>query len=144
VIFVDTGFFFALFALEERERHRQAHELLGTLSGRTLSDQLLTTDHVIGEVLTLVQTTVSRNAHARAVFVGERLFGGNLARIHHVTFGEQLEAFSYLRQHQDKAYSAVDCTSFVVMLKYGIQEAWTFDGHFQHRFIARPGPPNRK
>jgi predicted nucleic acid-binding protein len=28
----------------------------------------------------------------------------------------------------------------VVMLKLGIQEAWTFDDHFSHRFVARPGP----
>jgi hypothetical protein len=43
-------------------------------------------------------------------------------------------------QHEDKDYSAVDCLSFVVMLKLGIQEAWTFDDHFSHRFVARPGP----
>jgi len=141
VIFVDTGFFFALFAAEERERHRQANELLQTLQGRKLTDELLTTDYVICETLTLIQTTVKRNAHARAVHVGERLYSGKLARIHRVTFEEQLDAFAYLKQHGDKPYSAVDCSSFVVMLKHNIQEAWTFDGHFQHRFISRPGPP---
>jgi predicted nucleic acid-binding protein len=34
VIFVDTGFLFALFAAEERERHAQAQELFRTLEGR--------------------------------------------------------------------------------------------------------------
>ncbi len=29
------------------------------------------------------------------------------------------------------------------MLKLGIQEAWTFDEHFSHRFIARPGSKPR-
>jgi hypothetical protein len=55
------------------------------------------------------------------------------------SFEEQLEAFTYLKQHQDKGYSAVDCLSFASMLKLGIQEAWSFDSHFSHRFIVRPG-----
>jgi len=37
VIFVDTGFFFALSAIEEKERHRQARKLLETLENQTLS-----------------------------------------------------------------------------------------------------------
>lgn len=141
MIFVDTGFFFALSAADEKERHRQARELLETLQERTLADILITTDHVVFETLTLIQTTVTRNAHARAVQVGEQLYSEKLARIYRTTFDEQLEAFAYLRQHRDKRYSAVDCLSFVVMLKLGIQEAWTFDEHFSHRFVARPGPP---
>ena len=46
----------------------------------------------------------------------------------------------YLRQHKDKDYSAVDCLSFVVMLKHGITEAFAFDEDFSHRFVMRPGP----
>jgi predicted nucleic acid-binding protein len=141
VIFVDTGFFFALFAAEEKERHEKAREMLETLQGRTLSDVLITTDHIVMETLTLIQTTVKRNANARATQVGEQLYGEKLARLYRTSFEEQLEAFAYLRQHKDKDYSAVDCVSFVVMLKLGIQEAWTFDDHFSHRFTALPGPP---
>lgn len=140
MIFVDTGFLFALFAAEERARHRQAQELLATLEGRTLSDVLITTDHIIFETLTLIQTTVKRNAHARAVWLGGLLYGEKIARIYRTSFSEQIQAFDYLKQHKDKAFSAVDCLSFVVMLKLGIREAWTFDRHFSHRFIARPGP----
>lgn len=140
MIFVDTGFFFALFAVEERERHRQARELLETLQGQNLSKTLITTNHVVFETITLVQATVKRNAHQRAVLVGEKLYSERLARIHRASFEEEREAFSYLKQHQDKRYSACDCLSFVVMLKLGIEEAWTFDGHFAHRFTARPGP----
>ena len=140
MIFVDTGFFFALFAIDELDRHRQARTLLDTLAGQRLSDTLVTTDHVVFETLTLIQTTVKRNAHTRAVMVGEQLYTERLARIYRTNFEEQVDAFAYLRQHKDKGYSAVDCLSFVVMLKLGIQEAWTFDDHFSHRFVARPGP----
>ncbi len=44
MIFVDTGFFFALFAKEEKARNPQARELLDSLRGRKLSDVLITTD----------------------------------------------------------------------------------------------------
>jgi predicted nucleic acid-binding protein len=59
VIFVDTGFFFALFAAEERERHRKARELLETLSGRTLSDVFVTTDYVVLETITSTVTSLT-------------------------------------------------------------------------------------
>ena len=140
MIFVDTGFFFALSAKEEKIRHPQARELLASLRGQRLSDVLITTDQVVLETLTLIQTSVEKNFHARAVEVGEQLYSEKLARIYRTSFDEHLEAFAYLRQHKDKRYSAVDCLSFVVMLKLGIKEAWTFDKHFEHRFIARPGP----
>jgi uncharacterized protein len=140
VIFVDTGFFFALFAKEEKLRNPQARELLDSLRGRKLSEALITTDEVVLETITLIQTGVEKNFHARAVEVGEVLYSEKLARIYRTSFEEHLEAFAYLQKHQDKRYSAVDCLSFVVMLKLGIQEAWTFDAHFTHRFRARPGP----
>jgi predicted nucleic acid-binding protein len=138
VIFVDTGFFFTLFATEEHGRHAQAQELFQTLEGRNLPEVLITTDQVVSETITLIQATVKRNAHTRAIFVGEKLYSEKLARIYRTSFEEQLDAFAYLKQHEDKGYSAVDCLSFVVMLKLGIQEAWSFDGHFSHRFIVRP------
>jgi predicted nucleic acid-binding protein len=140
VIFVDTGFFFALFAAEEHDRHRQARALLETLQGLRLPEILITTDHVVFETITLIQATVRKNAHERAVLVGEKLYGERLARIYRASFEEQQQAFAYLKQHRDKPYSAVDCLSFVVMEKLAIREAWTFDGHFAHRFTARPGP----
>ena len=49
-------------------------------------------------------------------------------------------SFDYLVRYHDKDYSAVDCLSFVIMEKYGIQEALTIDSDFTHRFVARPGP----
>jgi predicted nucleic acid-binding protein len=37
----------------------------------------------------------------------------------------------------------VDCLSFVVMEKLGIDEALAVDSDFTHRFTARPGPLRR-
>jgi predicted nucleic acid-binding protein len=64
-----------------------------------------------------------QTSHERAIYVGERLYSGKLARIHQASFEEQMAAFEYLKRHRDKTYSAVDCLSFVVMEKHGIAEA---------------------
>jgi predicted nucleic acid-binding protein len=63
-----------------------------------------------------------------------------MARLYRTTAEDEAEAITYLRRHDDKEYSAVDCVSFVVMLKHSITEALAFDDDFSHRFVMRPGP----
>jgi predicted nucleic acid-binding protein len=63
-----------------------------------------------------------------------------MARLYRTTVEDEAEAVAYLRRHADKEYSAVDCLSFVVMLKHGISEAFAFDDDFSHRFVMRPEP----
>lgn len=47
--------------------------------------------------------------------------------------------WEYLQQHNDKLYSLTDCVSFVLMKQVNIQEALTFDVHFQQAgFIKTP------
>ncbi len=136
MIFVDTGFFFAL--LSERDPdHARALAVFKTLQGKNLKELLVTTNHVVFETITLAQ---ARAGHSLAVAVGDILYGEQMARIHRASFDEERAAFEYLRKHRDKGYSSVDCLSFVVMESLGIQEALAIDGHFTHRFIARPGP----
>ena len=136
MIFVDTGFFFAL-ASEKDPDHPRVREVLRGFKGRNLSELLLTTNHVVLECITL---TRRRIGHQAAVGMGERLLSGRLARIHQASAKEERAAFDYLKKHRDKEYSAVDCLSFVVMDKLGISEALAVDADFTHRFVARPGP----
>jgi uncharacterized protein len=119
VIFVDTGFFFALFS-EGDPDHGRAVGVLETLHGRSLSELLVTTNHVVFETVTLAR---ARAGHDLAVRVGDILYSEKLARIHRASFEEEKSAFEYLRRHRDKRYSAVDCLSFVVMDGLGIREA---------------------
>jgi len=137
VIFVDTGFFFALWSGVDPD-HTRAVEVFKTFHGRNLHDLLVTTNHVVFETITLAR---ARAGHQLAVRVGDTLYGEKLARIHRASFEEERLAFDYLRRYQDKSYSAIDCLSFVVMEKLGIHEALAIDEHFTHRFVARPGPP---
>jgi len=49
------------------------------------------------------------------------------------------DGWLYLFQHQDQDYSLTDCVSFVVMQRFGISLAHTFDQHFvQATFVKEP------
>jgi predicted nucleic acid-binding protein len=139
VIFVDTGFFFALLS-EDDPAHARALEVFETFEGRRLPDLFLTTNHVVFETITLARV---RAGHALAVEAGEMLYSEKMARIYQASPEEERLAFAYLRKYQDKLYSAVDCLSFVVMEKLAITEALAVDSDFSHRFVARPGPAPR-
>ena len=74
-----------------------------------------------------------------AVAAGELLFSGQMVSVYRTSEDDERAAFQYMKQHVDKRYSAIDCLSFVVMLKHGITEAFTFDRRdFSHRFIVKP------
>lgn len=134
--FVDTSFFVAL--LDPRDKnHARAVEALEKLEGRRLADQLLTTNNVVLETITVARYEAG---HALAVKAGEMLYGEKLARLHRTTAEEEAAAFAYLRKYEDKEYSAVDCLSFVVMETLGIREVLAFDSDFGHRFVMRPDP----
>ena len=136
MIFVDTSFFVALLDPKDRH-HRQAVEAFGAFKGQRLHDQLLTTNNVVLETITVARYECN---HALAITAGEILYSEKLARVHRTTAEDEAEAFQYLRRFEDKEYSAVDCLSFVVMLKLGITDALAFDDDFSHRFTVRPGP----
>jgi len=136
VIFVDTSFFVAL--LDPRDtNHARAVKALEKFEGQRLSTVLLTTNNVVLETITVARYEAG---HALAVKVGEMLYADKLARLHRTTAEEEAAALAYLKRYEDKEYSSVDCLSFVVMEKLGIDEALTFDSDFGHRFVMRPGP----
>jgi len=135
VIFLDTGFVFALISAKD-EHHDRVLDVFRKLKIDHPADRLLTTNHVVAETITLVR----RIGHEEATKIGERLYSENLARIHWATPDEERAAFIWFKRHRDQTYSFVDCLSFVVMEKLGIREALAVDSDFTHRFIARPGP----
>lgn len=138
MIFLDTGFIFAL--ISKRDAHHQrVVEVFRTFKNLRLADHLVTTNHVVAEAITLTR----KIGHDQAAKLGDQLYGEKLARIHWASPDEERAAFGYFKQHQDQTYSFVDCLSFVVMEKSGIGEAWAVDSDFTHRFVARPGPLRR-
>jgi predicted nucleic acid-binding protein len=136
VIFVDTSFFFPLLSAHDRD-HLRVREVFDELGRGRLPDLLLTSNHVVGETITLARV---RGGHDLAVQVGRHLYAEKLARIHWASPEQEKAAFEYLAKHKDKEYSFTDCLRFVVMDTFGITEAWAVDSDFTHRFAVRPGP----
>ena len=139
MIFVDTSFFAALL-LPKDANHSRAVQAIDDLGRVRLSDLLLTTNNVILETITVA---LYEGTNKVAVRAGELLYGSTMARLYRTTAEDEEKAFAYFRRHQDKDYSAVDCLSFVVMLKLGITEALSFDEDFAHRFVMRPEPSRK-
>ncbi len=136
MIFVDTSFFVALLDPDDKN-HARAVGAFEEFEGKRLSALLLTTNNVVLETITVARYEAG---HALAVKAGEMLYAEKLARLHRTTAEEEAAAFLYLKKYEDKEYSSVDCLSFVVMEKLGIQEALAFDSDFGHRFGMRPAP----
>jgi len=136
VIFVDTGFFFALASKTDAD-HERVVEVFKSLDRRQLPQLCVTTNHVVLETIRLTKWNMGQEA---AVDMGRRLYAETIARIHWTTPAEEKQALDYLARHPDQRYGPVDCISFVVMDGNGINEALTIDRDFTHRFIARPGP----
>ena len=59
------------------------------------------------------------------------------AEIVHVDAQLHEEAWQLLTQRQDKNWSLVDCSSFVIMRQRAILEAFTTDHHFEQAGFVR-------
>lgn len=94
------------------------------------SEQLLTTNLVIGESWTLI---LRRDCHLAAVDFLDKL---GIARqrgglvIHQVTPEQEAQAWVWLRRRDEREYSFVDATSFQVMRDRRMREALAFDQDF--------------
>lgn len=124
--FADTGWWVA-WALPGDTRHDDALAMLSKL-GRT--EQVLTTDLVMGETWTFLRR---RDSHRTAVAFLDRvdLLGAqDRLVVHLVTADQEAAAWEWLRKHDERVYSFVDATSFRVMRDRRLREALAFDRDF--------------
>ncbi len=121
-IFVDTGAWYALADTSDRH-HEAASAFYLAQAGRA---QFVTSSLVLAETFTLISARLGRAAALR--------FWDALreARIDVAAVDSaDLEAAWRLAQvFPDQDSSVTDCTSFAVMERLGIEDAFAFDGHF--------------
>lgn len=134
MIFVDTGAWFAA-AVRNDPDHGAA---MAWLSRNR--EPLITSDYVMAETATLIRMrdkTVRghRLAVRLAVRVATSLLRQQSAILEKVTDRDLAQALNVFRKYADHAFSFVDCTSFVVMERLGLAQAFAFDRHFD----AYPG-----
>ena len=122
MIFVDTSFWVGLHNGRDR-RHEHAAILLEEHAGAAL----LTTDQVRGETWTFLRR---RGGHRAAVAFLDVLDASPRVSVEYVTPDDQDLALAWLRQHDEREYSFVDATSFAVMRRRRLRDAFAFDGDF--------------
>jgi predicted nucleic acid-binding protein len=122
VIFVDTSFWVSL-AIDADRHHVSATRLLAAHSAVALA----TSNGVRGETWTFVRR---RFGHRAAVALIDRLEQTPRLHVLRVGDGEEEEAWAWLRRHDEREYSFVDATSFALMRRLAIRDAFAFDGDF--------------
>jgi predicted nucleic acid-binding protein len=132
VRFVDTSYWVAL-----RLRRDANHE--AAVRMWTPGQALLTTNQVVGETWTFLRR---RDGHPPAVAFLDAVESADWLTVVHVEEPIEREARAWLRRHDERVYSFVDATSFVVMRRERIAEALAFDGDFSAAgFVeVRPEP----
>lgn len=119
--FVDTSGWYA--ALTRRDRdHPVASKFI-----RCWKDQLVTTDYVLDETLTLIQRRID---HGTAVEFLNKLEQSAMLELVFVGHEDFYNAQSLFRSRSDKQWSFTDCTSFTVMSRLKLKQALAFDNHF--------------
>jgi predicted nucleic acid-binding protein len=122
LIFVDTSFWVAA----RMERDARHHDAVALVAARR-DERLVTSNHVRGETWTFLRR---RGGHASAVAFLDML--DRTRRVEVVLVEPELEerALAWLRSHDEREYSFVDATSFVLMRALRVREALAFDGDF--------------
>lgn len=120
-VLVDTS---AVYALVDRNDayHRRAVSLLRSLPRRGMAPLL--TNFIIAETHALLLSRLgpetSRHWLLDQIWPAER-----------VTPQDEGKAREIIQRYTDKTFSYTDATSFAVMERLGIQEAFAFDPHFR-------------
>ncbi|MBI1870672.1 MAG: type II toxin-antitoxin system VapC family toxin [Chlamydiae bacterium] len=124
-IFVDTSAWVALF-IENDHLHSRALPIFEKIY-RTKT-MLYTSDYVIDETLT---TILVKGDHSKSVLAGKALFESNIMDIIYVAPNHFEGTWELYQKYKDKKFSFTDVSSFFIMKQLGINQAFSFDAHFQ-------------
>lgn len=93
------------------------------------NQQFVTTNYVITELIALLNSPM-RYPREQAVDFVNGIKNSKFVRVVHIDETLDAQAWALLSNRLDKAWSLVDCSSFVVMEREKLNEAFTTDHHF--------------
>ena len=126
-VLIDSSIWFAAMVATDKD-NRSAEGILRNI------DDPLSTDHIVIETWLLLNSRHGRRA-AEAFAARTRSSGLPIA---FVTPADLDAAWQMMEAFPDQDFSVVDCTSFAVMERLGVQRAASFDHHFVvYRYGAR-------
>ena len=114
------------------------HPLAASLyrSARQQGHKLITSNYILTELVALLTSPLHLARPAIVAFI-EGMKASPYVEIVHVDATLHEQAWQLLSQRQDKNWSLVDCSSFMIMQQRGILEAFTTDHHFEQAGFVR-------
>ena len=125
MLFVDTSAWLGMYDRSDQFHHKAVD---GLARIRSAGIELVTTDYIMDESLTLIRM---RAHHQAAVNFGEGLLTSAAARLILIDAELRQSAFGLFKKYSDKDLSFTDCTSFALMKRLKLKTAFTFDDHFR-------------
>lgn len=132
-LFVDTSGWASLF-VNTQPYHSQADQCFRLAVQQQKS--VVTTNYVIGELVALLGSPI-RIPRPRIFEVVDAVKTVHYVQIIYIEEATDTLAWELCKGRPDKAWSLVDCTSFVLMQQLSIQEALTTDQHFEQAGFIR-------
>ncbi len=123
--FADTSGWIAIFDTDDKY-HVRAKDWITSLEGQ--GERFVTTDYILDETITHLLNAVN---HATAEEFALWVLKQKQVRIIHITEELWHESLKLFNRYDDKDFSFTDCTSFVVMRRENLRDAFTFDHHFE-------------
>ena len=132
-IFVDTSGWGNLV-----DKNQPYHQLMVQLyrEAKQQKRRLITSNYVITEVVALL-TSPLRIPRPKVIRFVNSLKQSPYIDIIHIDKEKDDEAWILLASREDKEWSLVDCSSFIIMKEKGILEALTNDIHFEQAGFIR-------
>ena len=132
-LFVDTSGWASLF-IHSQTYYPQAEQYFRLALQQ--KQKIYTTNYVIAELVALLNSPL-RISRSRVFEIGDAIKIVNYVEVVHIDEATDALAWTLCKSRRDKAWSLVDCSSFVVMQKSSIQEALTTDQHFDQASFVR-------
>ncbi|MGH2531700.1 MAG: type II toxin-antitoxin system VapC family toxin [Thermomicrobiales bacterium] len=123
IVFVDTSAFLGM--ASRRDKH---HQRAKTVQAQSVAErwQFVSTNFIIAETHALA---LRRHDPRLALALVEDLLSAATVIVR-VNEEDERRALEILRRYDDKRFSYTDATSFAVMERLAIGQAFTFDRHF--------------
>lgn len=120
------------------DRSQPFHSLAATLYrlARQQNHKIITTNYIMAELVALL-TSPLRLTRPQIITFVESLRQSPYIEILHIDAETYTKAWQLLSSREDKNWSLVDCSSFVVMQQRNITEALTNDYHFEQAGFVR-------
>lgn len=132
-IFADTSGWANYFVRTEPFHETTKHLMQEWYSART---KVVTTNYVLSELVALFISPL-RISRQQQILAIEAIKTVDWIEIIHISPKLDAQAWQFLKERNDKMWSLVDCSSFVVMKERQISQSLTTDNHFEQAGFIR-------